>query len=281
MRFYPENRDNGPIRYIGRVPVYAATIIAVLYCAGMFATVMVSAAGGAMYNFEFSTEDFFRHGWLWQIFTCTFVNGPTFFFLFGVFFFYQFGSEIEQFFGRRSFLLFYALQVATIALVLGAWRLTGPPGIYAGMNEVTIGMFIGYATLYPNLECFGWVQMKVVAFACLVISLLSYLQAGDRQGLTVMLAICAVSFGFIRHAKLGGTTELGEWVAKLNLFRRRPKFRVLPPPDRPSPRNVGGGSGASVDAILDKIASTGFASLTQDERDQLERAREFLNRKRH
>jgi hypothetical protein len=280
MRLYPGNRDNEPLRYFGRVPVYAATILAALYCVGLLVTVVLNTAGWPVGNLTFSTEDFFLRGWLWQLPTCTLVNFPSFFFPFGVFFFYRFSVELEQYFGRPAFLKLYALLLATIAVVLGAWRLAGRPGMYYGMNEVTIGVFIAYATLYPNLEFFDWVPLKYVAFICMAVDALSYVNDHSWPGLTVMLAICAVSFGCVRYAKLGGSVEFGDWARRLNPFRRRPKFRVLPSPGAPAPRAGGLANMASVDAILDKIAQSGFASLTPDERDQLEQARDILNKKR-
>ena len=281
MRSYPGHRDNEPLRYYGRVPVYVATILAALYAVGVLVTVVLNVAGWPVENLAFSTEMFFRHGWLWQLPTCTFVNFPSFFLPFGIFFLYRFCVEIEQYFGRSALLKLYALLLLTIAAVLGLWHLAGHPGLYAGMNEITIGVFLAYVTLYPGLEFFGWVPLKYVAFACIAFDALSYLSTRNFSGLTVMLAVCAASFGFTRYAKLGGSLEFGEWAKRLNPFRRRPKFRVLPTPAATAPRAAGPATNmASVDAILDKIARSGFASLTQEERDQLEQARDMLNKKR-
>lgn len=279
MRYYPENRDNTPLRHIGQVPVYVTTILTALYVAGLLATTLLQAVGGQLGYFEFSTELFFLHGWLWQIVTCTFVNWPTPYFLLWIYVLYRCGIEVELFFGRRTLLKFYALQIVAVVLVLGIERLTGRQSLFGGMAAITTGFFIGFATLYPNLQWFGLVAMKYVAGAFLGIMVLSDLASHQWSELSVLLAIGGTSFGFIRHAKLGGSLDSGEWVKKL--FRRQPKFRVMPSPERPAVRpSPMGGSIVSVDAILDKIARDGFASLTQDERDQLERARDILNRKK-
>lgn len=282
MRFYPDNRDNTPLRHIGQVPVYVTTILTALYVVGLLITALFLTVGGRLGYFEFSTELFFLRGWLWQIVTCTFVNGPTPYFLLWIYVFYRCGMEIEQFFGRRTLLKFYALQIVAVVVVLGLERLTGRQSLFAGMSAITTGFFIGFATLYPNLQWFGLVAMKYVAgafFGIMVLSNLSYHQWSD---LSVLLAVGGTSFGFIRQAKLGGSLDFGEWTKKLNPFRRRPKFRVLPSPERPVSRPGASGNSSiySVDAILDKIAKDGFASLTQDERDQLERARDILNKKK-
>jgi len=281
MRFYPGDPDHQPLGHVGRVPVFAATIISALFVVGMALTVMLETAGGPLHLFAFSTLEFFLHGWLWQPFTCVFINAPNFFFLFSVIFFYWSSVEIEQYLGRRVFLTLYALLLVALVAVLGLWQLAGIPGGFVGMGEITIGMFIAYTTLYPNLEYFGWIPLKYVAFACLAISALSYFPTHDWPGLSVLLAICGTAFGYTRYKKLGGSLEIPAVARNLNPFRRRPKFRVLPSPETPGPGHMNEPSpGQSVDAILDKIAQKGFASLSQDERDQLERAREILNKKK-
>ncbi|HTB64367.1 MAG TPA: DUF6576 domain-containing protein [Opitutales bacterium] len=280
MRFYPGDPDHQPIRYFGRVPVFAATILAALYCGGMLFTTVCSAAGISVMPWALNADTFYRHFHLWQVLTYSFINSPDFYFLFGVFFLYRFSAEIEQYFGRRAFLKLFAANLLVPALVLGVWALFGRPAFYTGMYELSAAQFIAYSTLYPNLEFFGWVPMKYVAFACLAISGLSYVSYRDWVGLSILTAECAVSFGFIRYLKRGGSIELGDWVGKLNPFRRR-RFRVLPTPAQASIRSSGGPANMeSVDAILDKIARSGFASLTIDEKDQLERARDVINRKR-
>jgi hypothetical protein len=269
MRYYPQDRDYQPIRYLGRVPVYATTVLTALYAAGMLVTTMLATAHAPVDYFSFSTELFYQHGWIWQPFTCTFVNGPSFFFVFALFCFYQFCVEIERFFGRTRFLVLYALMLLTPALVLGLWRLAGNIGEFSGMYELTAGLFIALATLYPSLEYFGWVPLKYVAFACLAVAALGYFPTHDWQGLTVLLAECALGYGGVRYLKFGASFPS---FSLRRFFRRSPRLRVLPSPSAEPP----GATPPAVDAILDKIARSGFASLSAAERDQLEKARESI-----
>jgi hypothetical protein len=280
MRYYPDNRDNTPLRYVGRTPVYVTTVLTALYVAGLLATTILQATGGQPDYFEFSTDAFFLHGWLWQMVSYSFVNGPDIYFLLWAYVLYRCGVEIEQFFGRGTLLKFYALQLTAVVVALGLWRLTGRDGWYAGMGMVTTGFFVGFAVLYPDLPWFGLVAMKYVAGAFVGIIALSDLAANDWRNLLVLTVVTVASASFIRHAKFGGTVNVREWLRQLKPFGR-PRFRVLPSPEQPAPRtNPGSGTLGSVDAILDKIARDGFASLTQEERDQLERARDILNKKR-
>jgi len=278
MRTTTSHSDYEPLGRIGRVPVYATTIITALYFIGMVVTAILTSANVDVSRFEFYPAEFYRQYRFWQPFTCTFLNAPDFFFPFGLFFFYMASIEIERYLGRSRLLQLYFLTLVAPALVLGLWYVAGYEYIYTGMYEVTVAMFIAFATLYPNIEYWGWVPMKYIAFVCLSVAALGYFPKHDWMGLSVLLAECVLGFGLVRHIRNGGSLLEFGFLRRLNPFRRRPKFRVLPPPVRDVSARASS-LPVSVDAILDKIAQSGFASLTAEERDQLEKAREILLKK--
>jgi membrane associated rhomboid family serine protease len=280
MRTTSSFSDYEPLGRFGRLPVYVTTLIAALYVVGMLLTTMLGAAHFSVPGLAFSTETFFFRGWLWQPFTCTFLNGPDFFFLFGVFFFYSAGIEVERYLGRARFLKFYLLCLLVVPAVLGLWRLTGIiPGPYGGMREITVAMFLAFATLYPNIEYWGWVPLKYFAFACFAIAALGYFPAGDWIGLSVLVGESALAFGFVRYLQHGGSLEWPD--LKEKLFGPRRNFTVLPDPPRTASSSLGGQHSAidEIDPLLDKIAKSGLASLTRQERAQLEKARQALMNK--
>jgi hypothetical protein len=144
--------------------------------------------------------------------------------------------------------------------------------MYAGSYELSVGMFIAFATLYPELEVMGWVTLKWLAFAGLVLASMQYLPQHQWGNLTILWAMCLTSFGFIRFVQ--GRIPL-DALPKPGWFRRKPKLyvvqkstsrRVVEPEDVYS----------SIDPILDKISTSGIASLTDAERRQLDKARARL-----
>ncbi len=275
--------DYQPIRYLGRVPIYATTLLVAAYSLGMIVTTILASTRIDVSPLTFWSPAFFGNGWLWQVLTATFIDRPDFFFLFGMFFLYSAGTEVERYLGRVRFLKLYALFLVVPALVLGLWYLVGIPGGFATSRHVTIGCFIAFATFYPNVEYFGWVPLKYVAFACLAISALGYFPARDWPGLSALLAVCATAFGFVRHLQTGGSVEWENPFARW--FRRKPKFRVMPAPasprERPAERRREMPEDAleSINPLLDKIAKSGLASLTETERARLEQARAALLKK--
>jgi hypothetical protein len=264
--------DYRPVTWIGRYPVRIITIIIAAYVLGMFGTVILSTAHFSLVPFAFMARTFVR-GAIWQPLTCTLIQSPSFFFLISMLFMHWSGAEVEKFLGRSRFLAFFALLLLTPPLVMLAWSAAGQNWIYSGSYELTIGMFIAFATLYPNVEMFGWVTLKWLAFAGLVLASMQYLPSHDWGYLSVLWAMCLVSFSYIRFVQGRAPIQLN--LERFRIFRRRPKLHIV---QKTTTRRAAESDDvyASVDPILDKISKSGIGSLTDAERRQLDRARKRL-----
>src|SRR2546429_250000 len=107
----------------------------------------------------------FLHGAIWQPFTCIFIQPASFFFLFNVIFFYWAGTEVEKYLGIRRYLFLFGMLLLIAPVILIAWGSAAAMWSYGGSYEISIGLFIAFATLYPNIELFGSVTLKWFAFA--------------------------------------------------------------------------------------------------------------------
>lgn len=264
--------DYGPITWFRRTPVYATTLLVALFVAGMFATVFLATARFDVDVFAFSPADLWRRGAVWQLATYPLVGRPSFFFLFSMLFLYWFGVDVERYLGRSRYFKLLALLLLTPPTLLSLWwKKTGLESGFAGSSDLAIGFFVAFATLYPNLEYWGWITMKWLAFAGIVLSSMNYLPAHDWPGLSVLLATCGAAFGYLRFLQRGGSVELPDAIKAI--FKKRPKFKVVPGPTDNERLHE------SIDPLLDKISKHGLASLTPRERGQLRRARETLLKK--
>ncbi len=266
--------DYRPVTWIGRYPVRVTSILCGLFIIGMFATVIIETVPWNISPLALQIYPFL-HGRLWQPITAPLIQDANFFFLFSILFFYWSGNQVEQYLGVRRYLGLIGLLLLAPVIVLLLWGPTGIPWTYVGSYELTIGMFIAFAALYPDMEVMSWVNLKWLAFAGLVLASMQYLPKHLWGNLTIMWAMCLTSFGFIRYVQ--GRIPLAP-LPKFHWFRRRPKLhivqksaarRVIEPDDLSS----------SVDPILDKISKSGIGSLTDAERRQLDRARKQLLKK--
>jgi hypothetical protein len=272
-------RDTMPLTWMGRVPVYATTVLVSLFVAGMLATVLLASARVPITAFAFDAEAFWRKAYLWQLLTFPLIDYPSFFYVFGLFCAYWFGVGLETFLGRRVLLRLILLLCLVPALIASAWWLAERPvGLLAGSGDLVIGLFIAYATLYPNAEMWNWITMKWLAFAGIVLNSLMYFPDHRWERLSVFLSTCAAAHLYTRY-------EQGHWaLPRLRWVRRKPALRVLPrgdEPRRPIPRDEipGDELDTEVDDVLEKIARNGLSSLSPKERARLEQARENLLKK--
>jgi len=279
MDYLPNYRDNQPLTWWGKVPVYVTTLLAVLYTAGFVLVAVVESGRWDLGIFTFSPYRF-MHGAVWQPLTYSLINELSFFAPFGIMCLYFWGIEVEKYLGRARLLTLFALLVFFQPVVgLGLFGLSGMQfgGELRGNYEILAGLLIAFATLYPNIEYFGWVPLKWFAFACVAAGSLMALAAHNIVSLGILWGECLIAWGYITWLRRGGNAPAFSlrW-----LTRWRPKLRVLPDPEGGVRRSPAGPTPAGeVDAILDKISRSGFASLTDEERARLEKAREIILRK--
>ena len=267
--------DDQPIAWIGKYPVRLAAFLAAAYLLGIFATAILQTAGMNLSPFVFHVPTFIR-GALWQPLTCTFLQDVNFFSLFNILFLYWSASEVEKYLGRRRFLQFIALLLILPPLVISAWSIFGVQWAYFGSYEFSIGLFIAFATLYPNVELFSWIPLKWLAFAGIVLGSMQQLPRHEWDHLSVLWVMCAASFGFIRL--LQRDISIFGALENVRFFRPKPKFHVVP---RSAPPRVVDSEDVheSIDPVLDKISKQGINSLTASERRALDRARNRLLKK--
>jgi membrane associated rhomboid family serine protease len=266
----PENHD--PITWIGRVPVYATTILVGLYVACMIgvAVALASGASSLLDKLTFNTTDVLRHGEIWRCLTYAFVNPPDPWFIIALVMLYIFGRDVEQFLGRRGFVrLYLGFLLLGPSLLLAAALATGQNFILSH-SWANFAVFLAFASLQPNALLLFQIPAKAVAWVFLGLSLLQLLAGRHLPEMFVLLATAALAYYAMRH----GAAPALDLVSRLRPASRRtprPRLRVLPrPDDEPAdPHRV-------IDPLLEKISRHGLASLTRREREQLEQARAVL-----
>jgi membrane associated rhomboid family serine protease len=276
MLFEP-HEDFRPVMWLRGHPLFVTHVIVLAYVVTMLVAALAGPAAIAELSawLGFSSELVHR-GQVWRLFTYGLVNPPSLWFVVDMLIIVWFGRELERFFGRKVFIRFYAalyLLTPVVFTLLGFFRpltLVGETGGFA--------LFIAFATLYPGAVMLFNILAKWLAIIAVSLYSLLHLYARDFVGLTALWITLGFAHGFVRHEQ--GRLAL----PKLTFpsFRQRPKLRVLP---RPAPRaeidlaEITDDAASEVDALLDKIARDGLASLTPAERARLEKAREDLMRR--
>jgi membrane associated rhomboid family serine protease len=274
--------DYQPVTWVGRHPVHATTLLVALHVFLMVVVCFLAALGAAGFlgALIFDSAQVIGLGRVWQIATYAFVHlpysaGALLWFAVEMYMLFAFGRELERYFGRRAFIIFYLLLLGVPTLfltIVGLWTRVG----LAGSATLHLGIFLAFATLYPNVEMFLRIQMKWVALIFVAIGTLAAMANHNWADLIALWATAVTAVAFVRLRSVG--PELEWWSNLKSRFQPKPKFQVVQR-ERPrrsiEPENIH----ESIDPVLDKISKHGINSLTASERRALDRARNRLLKK--
>jgi membrane associated rhomboid family serine protease len=203
--------------------------------------------------------------WLWQLVTYMFLHGSILHIFFNMLFLWMMGSELERYWGSREFTKYY-LVTGTGAGVINMLVQPHSAVPIIGASGAIFGLIIAFALAFPDRELllYFFIRIKAKHFAVLI-------------GFLELISLFAVpNAGIARFAHLGGLA-VGyfylKWEKYSYPFRRwygRSRHRMedlARHRDEAKERKVR----EEMDRILDKIAREGLDSLTDRERDFLDK----------
>ncbi len=258
--------------WIGRVPIYATTVIVAFYVTCMVGVAIALASGAESFllSLTFNSDSVLRNYEIWRCLTYAFVNPPDPWFLVALIMLYLFGRDVEQFLGRTAFTrLYLGLILVGPCLLLGANLVTGQ-NFGLRQNWANFAIFIAFAAINPSAQLLFQVPAKVFAWIFLGISLLQLLAGRQWSEIAVLLATAGLAWYAVQR---GAALNL-EFLARLRPnvpLARKPHLRVVKnPDDEPiDPHKI-------LDPILEKISQKGLASLSSRERQLLQQTRAAL-----
>jgi hypothetical protein len=196
--------------------------------------------------------------------------------LFNMLWLYWFGDMFVLYLGDQKILPVYIIGGLSGALVyilvynlLPVFKPQVDSTLMLGASASVLAIVFAVATINPDHEVglllLGPVKIKYIALGSLLLDIIN-IPYGNAGGY-IAHAGGALS-GFLYVSALRGGIRIGN---PLNLFKRKPKVKV-------SYKNTGPSAQATtrskneqdrVDEILDKIARSGYDSLTKEEKDFL------------
>lgn len=225
------------------------------------------------------------HGQIWRLTTYDFLHDTSspWHLVFNMWLLWLAGRRVESYYGRNEFLAFYLAAGVLSGIVFLLWGLLiGGPGIAIGASGAAVAVMIVYALHWPNERWYLWgiLPIPVIVLALIgagldLYPMLLQLQGrGGGDGIAHSAHIGGMVFGFLyvqnRWRLTGASGESrNHGVSRFKrLFRRRPKLNIHTPEVAEPPRRepLPAADEARLDALLEKIAQQGEASLTDDER---------------
>jgi membrane associated rhomboid family serine protease len=279
MIYHEQSEDYQPLFWVQGRPVFANTLILFLHIAAFIGVGLCIAYLGEEPVFQslaLIPESIWHEGQVWRFFSYitfdpSFVTQRSLWFLISMLMLYFFGREVEQFVGRRHYLLLYASVVLIPAILYSVVGLFFPLGYYLNSGDLFFGIFVAFATIYPGVMPSMWlpVTARVLMWILLAISTLVDLMVRDFGAIFMLWTCSATAFLVMRLVGAGhGLNWLTDWLDERRNRRlaRNRQFKVVREKKATE----------SLDAILDKISKHGVASLNSQERAVLEEARTNL-----
>lgn len=224
----------------------------------------------------------------WTLLTALFTQGEVMHLLFNMLVLYWFGSILTEFLGNKKILpLYLAGGLSGAILFIISYQIF--PVFAAsvadarawGASAGVMAIMIGAATLVPEYTLmmlfFGPVKIKWIALFTLVLDLVS-IPSFNAGGHIAHLGGALFGFVFIRQLQKGRDLSTGiNWCFDqvTNLFTAKPTLKV----SYRTKQKHGGkvtdratkqpSSQERLDVILDKIAASGYESLTKEEKEFL------------
>jgi hypothetical protein len=281
---YGYSSEHQPVTYWRGYPVYAAHFVVIVYVALMIVTAVGGPAMAPVLGALGFDSARVLGGQVWRVLTYGLFNFPSLNFALDMVMLVWFGREVEKAYGRRPFFALYGGIYVLPTLLLtavGLWQASsrmGQPG--------TLAVFVAFAAIYPGVPMLFNILAKWAALAFVGLFSLMALAARDWVSLLLLWSTCGYAYAFVQYQR--GVLVLPSF----RLPAPKPKLRVLP--DLPvktaaaaaaAPRKAApliapvDTTMSEVDALLDKIASSGIGSLTAQERAKLEAARQGLRQR--
>ena len=295
---FERSDDYQPLFWVGGRPVHVTTLLVGLHIGTLLiCSILQGAPKGLL---AFSSDAVLHHWALWQPLTYAFYHllgdiGDTIMFIVEMVLLFQWGREVERYFGRKIFTTLYLAMLLTAPVVLLTFSLVAHVNVvYYRSGLLHFGVFVAFATIYPSAQFFWGIASKWVALAFAAVLSAAFFSRADYPELMVLWATMAVAYYGVRYASVGG--EAFSFIGNLrDRFPRKTTPRGARPRLKPrraidtseppepvgaiSPYRAAGDVHESIDPLLDKISKHGLASLTHSERATLERARVSLLRK--
>jgi membrane associated rhomboid family serine protease len=229
----------------------------------------------------------------WSIFTYMFLHLGFLHLLFNMIWLYFGGQIFKEFMGSRKLLSTYLLGglAGAVAYILAfnifpifSDQLENSHAL--GASASVLAIVIAAATYAPELRVrlflIGEVKMKHIAIAAVALDIFSLSGTSNLGGHIAHLGGAIYGFWMARSLKEGRDINKGfeAWIDRfVNIFRPGPSARMKkvyrnketqrPPRSDDAYRAEKVEKQKRIDAILDKIAESGYESLSQDEKDFL------------
>lgn len=269
---------SAPLAWWRGHPIYLSAYLALFTIGSMVLTALLGGfAPETVGHLVYSHENFWGQFKFWTPLTHLLINPVSIFTLLTAFMWWKFGSEVENYLGRRTYLKLLGVILGTTLLTTSLVALMGQSRPLASVFFLEWSVFVAFATLYAHARVSIFVATLSVRILAAIFLALGVLQAVSSQNWVLLaqyLTVTGAAIAFITHWQ-------GRWRVVMKPTDQAAPF-AQPPSPRTSPQKKTKNRAftGSVDDLLDKISQQGMQSLSDEERDFLhQQSRKMADKK--
>ncbi|HWQ27329.1 MAG TPA: rhomboid family intramembrane serine protease [Chlorobaculum sp.] len=233
---------------------------------------MLTALGALWPVASLNPEGYSFH--FWQPFTYMFMHGGMTHLFFNMFALWIFGAEIENYWGTKHFTTYY-LVCGIGAAAINLLATVGDPYPTVGASGAIYGVLLAFGMMFPERYIFLYflfpVKAKYFVAGYALIEFISGLGSrgmGSGSNIAHFAHLGGMLVGFIYIIVKRNEWSISQWFRKSLGSGRKKSGPTL---WQGGTKNEDA-SEAEIDAILDKISSRGYESLTAEEKRKLLKA---------
>jgi membrane associated rhomboid family serine protease len=237
-------------------------------------------------------------GQVWRLLTYAFLHSPDIWqhIVFNMLFLWWFGADVEDLYGPREFLAFYLGSALAGGLLFQAAQMVqGEPGLCLGASGAVTAVMVLCALHFPNriILLFFFLPLPIWVFVVFQVAQDAfYFLGGHKTGVAVAVHLGGAAFAFVYYKMQWRLTGLMPSLRTWKVRGARPRLRVYHAAEEETPQpahvaapplatDIDEQLEAKVDAVLEKVARFGQASLSDTERQILLRASEVYKKRMH
>lgn len=283
----PRRQRDGWFRLGG----FDITTTALAVLAGVVSMFVYAASRSVLEKLVFYGP-YVRRGDVWRLVTWPIANPPTeIWVVITLAFFWFFGHIVEERVGRKPYTWLLLAMTVIPAAIVTMFRFTLETSAAYGLGLLGTGLLVVFALDAPNAPFFFGIPAWVIAIIFVGLDLLRLL--GDRMHGALVMEVLTIVVAGIGARQLGMASELLGFIPRLGGHRgstrrpaparhrrargevepRRRRGEVVDGPWTPStsqdPSFDHVHDQAELDALLDKISSSGMDSLTRADKERL------------
>lgn len=215
---------------------------------------------------------------LFQVITYSFLHAGFLHILFNMLTLWMFGSQIEEHWGKRNFIVLYLFSCFLGGSISALHHATAlPPGYsisVVGASGGVYGLLLAYAFLWPNREIIFMIfPMKVKYVVMILMAIIFFSQLDQRGGWGQIDHFCHLGGAIAGILFFFGRTRYGiNFEGRLSPSYLIQKWKMKKYQEEMYKRQ---NARDRVDDILDKISKHGMKSLTRKEKQYLKEASNY------